>query len=316
MISSSRIHRRKVLDEDGKPYGLKGSPRYVEVEVQDIVIKEAVAFRPQRYISEQGKPYYNYKKQPYVHLEIKKRKSGGRVQFYIMDRKVVWDLIRCFDPKINFRLFLQIIEEFSLYKILDDFFHDYNDETIGLYFQNSRSRNNTTSLNHVVVGVEPRVGINAEDLGFHETDEYIMTKLNLCKAHHKECFMKLNKRRRRKTAVVRYKKAPYTIEISAVCGKPYDRSALQGNTQMRLFIDSDMGKAQVIPAVHWRKQLEFVESEKFYPEIDNAIEIITSKVFTTLPGKDFPVQWTHEMTVKEWDSIQHQHFLNYFIESK
>ena len=326
---------QKLLDDDGKPFPLKGTPRYVEIEVQDLVIKEAIAFRAERDYAEDGSYYYNYKKQPYVHLQVRKPTYGNRRQLYITDRKVVWDLIRSFDPEITYFDFLRLLDEFSLHQMLEDFFHDYNGETIGVYFQHSRSKDNTSALKYVVVGVERRTGINAEDLGFQEVEEYIMSKVNLSKAHHRECFMEVlpKAHRNRKKAVVRYKipsqqgllhAGQYTLEIILVCGTPYDTtkrgpnhsSLVQGNTQMRLFLDSQRGRVQVMPVVHWAKQLEFVESEKLYSQIDKAIEIITGKVFRVLPGKNFADKWTLSMTPNEWDSIQYQNFLNYFIESE
>ena len=89
-----------VFGEDGKFVGFADDvPATKEVIVKNLQVKEAHAFRVQRYGERR-----RLVKQPRIHL------SYNKENLFIIDRRVCWDLIRNFDPEIRYLRFLEMLE--------------------------------------------------------------------------------------------------------------------------------------------------------------------------------------------------------------
>ena len=109
-----------------------------ELLVKNLQVKEAVAYRTEK----QGE-YRRLLKQPKIHF------SYNKEDLFIIDRRVCWDLVRNFDPEIDYRTFLEMLEYFSLYKILEDYLHDYSDTTLTCYIMECVGGNKImTAISH------------------------------------------------------------------------------------------------------------------------------------------------------------------------
>tara|TARA_R100000995_G_scaffold14634_2_gene5730 strand:- start:162 stop:1073 length:912 start_codon:yes stop_codon:yes gene_type:complete len=288
-----------LFDSDGVFCGLEGTPSYRELFVKNLKVEDAIAFRSEkRRDKKTRKPYYATIKQPQVLLHYKKE------VLFIIDRRVLWDLIRNFDPDIDYRTFLEMLEYFSVYKIVEDYLLDYQDKTIGVWTQKANGES-------LIVAVQTTDEI--QDIIHDEIIKYVSSKIDVDAT---ESFMKIGKSQRRgsgrgcthtapkkhRSQILRIIKGDMILEIKDWLTK--------GHTDIRLFMEHEGYMVQMIKRLTFRKNLSFIPSEILYKKIDNALEVMQHTYRRTGVKTDYRPR--ARMSDAEWDALQFWWFENYF----
>ena len=293
-----------VFDSNGRFVGFANDvPRTKELIVKNLQVKEAQAFRVKMY---QRPELLRRKlvKQPKIHF------SYNNENLFIIDRRVCWDLIRNFDPSINYRIFLEMLDYFSLYKILEDYLLDFSDKTISVWTMQSTE-------GHTVITAIQRTEM-VSNLIHEEIINYVKTKTQI-DAH--ESFFKVGKsvgspKRVSPTALKRFTdvylriiKADMIFELQEQVGDGY----AGGDTRVRLKLlkEVDDGMVQMMPMITFARNLESVDSEILYGKLDDIINLMNS-TFVKKESRHIEFRKKGMMSEKEWNTMQYLWFVNSF----
>tara|TARA_R100000152_G_C6780545_1_gene213455 strand:+ start:834 stop:1649 length:816 start_codon:yes stop_codon:yes gene_type:complete len=264
-------------------------------------IQEAQAFRYEyRRDEEHNKRYSILLKQPIIIISYKKE------TLTIIDRRVLWDLIRNFDPEIDYRTFLEMLDYFSVYKIVEDYLLDYNDRTLGVWVQKSNSKES------VIVGVQHTTEI--QDLAHEEIVRYFKGKIRV---DSWESFIKIGKSvkvsagttpRKHRSSVLRIIHDDMFVEITDKLTKKGRHKP--NKVEIRLFKEVDDGLVQMRPLKRFVRNLTNLQRDILYANLDAVITDMTSEYRRITSNVRYKKRG--KMTDQEWDKIQHLWFLNSF----
>lgn len=268
-----------------------------ELLVKNLQVKEAVAYRTEK----QG-DYRRLLKQPKIHF------SYNKEDLFIIDRRVCWDLIRNFDPEIDYRTFLEMLEYFSLYKILEDYLHDYSDTTLTCYIMECVGGNKIiTAISHTAT---------VQNLLHDEIIKYVKSKTEI-DGH--ESFFRVGRSinaqpgisptmlKRFNCVYLRIIKGDTFLEIKEQIG---DRRSTGQTTQIRLFKEDGEALVQMLPRKTFHRNLETIDSEILYANLDEIIKTMETKFIRKANASDY--RGRGGMSDREWDIMQHTWFCNYF----
>ena len=289
-----------VFGEDGKFVGFADDvPATKEVIVKNLQVKEAHAFRVQRYGERR-----RLVKQPRIHL------SYNKENLFIIDRRVCWDLIRNFDPEIRYLRFLEMLEYFSLYKILEDYLLDYHDKTISLWTMQSEQ-------GHTVITAIQRTEM-VSNLIHEEIINYVKSKTQI-DAH--ESFFRVGKSvgtaqgvsptalKRFTDVYLRIVKEDMIFQLKEQVGDGYAGSFPR--VELKLFKEVDGGLVQMMPMITFSRNLESVDSEILYRKLNDVISLMTT-TFVKKANHHIKFKKKGMMSEKEWNTIQYLWFTNSF----
>jgi len=245
--------------------------KLIEVPISKIKLVEASSFT---YVG-QGR----YLKQPKIEITY-----NGK-SYFILDRKVCYNLIRQFEPNITWSEWVEIQNfELSLFRILDDYFKEYNNYIIKIWVENYNNIN-------VIYDFE------TEDVSFG------IMRLNNLKASI--MYMSIEALKDWELHVVSDKisitKGDNTIEI-----QEYEKFVI---IRARKYVEN--GFVQTMPAI---KILGIIETIQWYIVYESIMEAKDSlekadKMQTRNIGS---IKNTANMKTKEKDDIEHEWFLNSF----
>lgn len=269
-----------------------------ELLVKNLQVKEATAYR----IEKQGE-YRRLLKQPKIHL------SYNKEDLFIIDRRVCWDLIRNFDPEIDYRTFLEMLEYFSLYKILEDYLHDYSDTTLTCYVMGCVNGNRIiTAISHTAT---------VQNLIHSEIIKYVKSKTEI-DGH--ESFFRVGRSinaepgisptmlKRFNCVYLRIIKEDMFLEIKEQIGDTTSRDYQR--TIIRLFKADEEALVQMLPKITFARNLESLDSVILYEYLDEIIETMETKFIKKANAGDYRSRGA--MSDQEWDIMQYTWFRNYF----
>tara|TARA_Y100000361_G_scaffold149234_1_gene163214 strand:+ start:1019 stop:1939 length:921 start_codon:yes stop_codon:yes gene_type:complete len=303
-----------LFDACGVFVGHHGIPIHQDIFVKKLRVIDAVAYRVEKRYDDKGKPYTVYLKQPKVHLKY------GVKDFYIVDRRVVWDLLRNFDPYLDYRTFLEMLDYFSLHKILEDYIKDYSDKTLGIWLGSAGHRKAKPRIIMAVQTTE-----STENLLHGEIIAHVKERLEIDST---ESFFKIGKTLKRvadanisATAIpkvcrdvyLRIIKGDKILEIKEQVGNDFDRKYKHSAASLKVFLETFDGMVQMKPATYFQKNLEFIESEKLYEAIDSALKLMDEEWEQV---KDYEYRSKGSMTEMQYDEVQYLWFANSFSQKK
>ena len=271
-----------------------------ELLVKNLQVKEAAAYR----IEKQGE-YRRLLKQPKIHL------SYNKEDLFIIDRRVCWDLVRNFDPEIDYRTFLEMLEYFSLYKILEDYLHDYSDTTLTCYIMECVGGNNIiTAISHtetvsniihneIVKYVKSKTEIDGHE-SFFRVGKSVNSQPGVSPTMHK----------RFNACYLRIIKGDMFLELQEQVGDGY-AGGRKPRSEIRLFKEDGEGLVQMRPKMTFARNLESLDSIMLYEYLDEIIETMETK-FVKKPSANIQYKKRGKMTQAEWDTIQYMWFANSF----
>ena len=307
-----------LFDACGVFVGHHGTPKHQDIFVKKLRVIDAVAYRVEKRYDDKGKPYTVYLKQPKVHLRY--GTHNAKRDFYIVDRRVVWDLLRNFDPYLDYRTFLEMLDYFSLYKILEDYLKDYSDKTLGVWLGSAGHRKAKPRIIMAVQTTE-----STESLLHEEIISHVKERLEIDST---ESFFKIGKTLKRAsphhvsaTAIpkvcrdvyLRIVKGDKILEVKEQVGKDFDRKYKQSATTVKVFLETFDGMVQMKPATYFKKNLEFIESEKLYEVIDSALKLMDEEWEQV---RDYEFRSKQSMTEMQYDEVQYLWFVNSFSQKK
>ena len=280
-----------LFDEAGVFVGLTGVPSYREVLVKHLEVVDAMAYRSERRYND-NRPYYATLKQPQILIKYKQE------VFYIVDRRVLWDLIRNFDPEIDYRTFLEMLEYFSVYKIVEDYLLDYADKTLGVWLQQ------TEGGEKIIVSVQTTDEI--QDVIHEEIIRYVGDRIEIDAT---ESFMKVGKSAPTNTTPKRHRSQILQIIKDDMILEIKDWMT-RGKVEFRRLKEHEGYMVQMMKRITFKKNLAFIPSDVLYSKINDALEIIQTKYERTIVKTDYRPRG--KMEDHEWDAIQYLWFMNYF----
>lgn len=291
-----------LFNDNGQFIGCKGVPEYQDLIVNKLAVKDAVAYRLEKRYDNAGKYYNVYLKQPKVRL------TYGKKNLYIIERKVVWDLIRNFDPQLDYTTFLEMLDYFSLYKILEDYIREYSDMTLGIWVGKANK--------HAVIMAVQRTE-TIQNLLHEEVIGYTKKRLTIDST---ESFFKIGRGSNYNAAIpkrcrdvyLRIIKGDKILEIKEQIGKSVQHRN-KHRTTIRLYLETFYGMVQMTPAKYFRKNLEFIESDKLYEVIDSCLKLMDEDWYQT---KDYSHKNKSSVTETQYDELQYLWFVNSFSNKK
>ena len=282
-----------LFDENGRFVGVEGLPFFKDIKVSNLVLKDAVAYRTIRHRNEKRNSYfYQTVKEPTIVLQHKEE------ILFIVDRRVLWDLIRNFDPQIGYRHFLEMLEYFSVFQILKDYLHDYADTAIGIWYHKSSSGKIITAIQ---LDEAPKETKHEEIIQYLDQHlEYDFT----------QSFFRVGKTSNYNVGVPKRHRSLYLQVIKDDMILEIKQVVTRGLTFIRVFKELEDGMVQMIPRIQFKKNLEFIDAERLYDKIQQAIDVMQTDFEYRKPAQE--IRPRGKMTNDEWDAIQYQWFVNSF----
>ena len=278
----------------------------IELLVKNLQVKEAVAYR-----AEFKSNVRRTVKEPKIHLTYK------NTDLYIISRRVCWDLIRNFDPEIDYRTFLEMLEYFSLYKILEDYLHDYADRTLRCWVMETVPVGEDESRRTIITAIQHTETVS--NIIHNEIVKYVKSKTEI-DGH--ESFFRVGKsvnsqpgvspttHKRFNACYLRIIKGDMFLELQEQVGDGY-AGGRKPRSEIRLFKEDGEGLVQMKPKMTFVRNLESIDSVVLYKYLDEIIETMEAK-FVKKPSANIQYKKRGKMTQAEWDTIQYMWFANSF----